>query len=54
MCDNAVYACLPALEFVHFFFTNKMLENLDDVVLCNDNIAFVNTDSDNVTFFSDA
>ena len=30
-----------------------MLKKLDDVVLSNDNIVFINEDSDNVTIFSD-
>ena len=55
MCDKAVDACLPALKFIpDWFFINKMLEKLDDIIFFNDNIVFVNTDSDNVTFFSDA
>ena len=50
ICDKAVDVCLPALKFVpNWFVTNKMLENLDNV-LYNDDIVFVNTDSDNDMF----
>ena len=45
---------LAALKFVpDWFITNKRFEKLDDVVFSNDDIVFVNTDSDNVTLFSD-
>ena len=51
MCDKAAYAFLPTLKFVHdCFVTNNMLEKLDDVIFSNDDIAFVDADSDDVTF----
>ena len=51
MCDKAAYAFLPPLKFVpDCFVTNNMLEKLDDVIFSNDDIAFVNADSDDVTF----
>ena len=50
MCYKAVYTCLQALKFVaDWFATDKMPKKLDDV-FSNDDITFVNTDSDNVTF----
>ena len=53
MCEKAVDVCLPALTFVpDWFITNKMLEKRDDIVFSNNDIVFVNEDSD-VTFFSD-
>ena len=52
MCEKAVDVCLPALTFVpDWFITNKMLEKRD-IVFSNNDIVFVNEDSD-VTFFSD-
>ena len=54
MCDKAVDACLPALQFVpDWFVTNKMLEKLVNHVFSNDDIVFVNEDSDSFKFFSD-
>ena len=51
MCDKVVDAFLPTLKFVSDrFITNKMLEKLFAIVFSNDNIVFVNEDSDNVTF----
>ena len=45
MFDKAVDAFLPTLKFVpDWFVTNEMFKNLDDVVFCNDDIVFVNTD----------
>ena len=44
---------LPGLKFVpDWLITNKRLEKLDDVIFSNDDVVFVNTDSDNVTLFS--
>ena len=41
----------PTLKFVpDWFFKNKMLEKLYDVVFSNDDIVFSIKDSDNVTF----
>ena len=54
VCDKAVDDFLPTLKFVpDWFVKNKMLEKLDDVVFSNDDIVFVNADSDNVTFLRD-
>ena len=53
MCDKAVDAFLPTLKYVFdWFITNKMLEKLY-VVFSNNDIVFVDADSDFVTFFSD-
>ena len=39
MCDKAVDACLPALNFVpDWFVPNIMLEKLDNAVFSNDDI----------------
>ena len=47
MRDKAVGAFLTTHKFVpDLFVTNKILEKLDDVVSCNDDIVFVNADSD--------
>lgn len=44
--DKAVSACLPPLKFFSYWFvTNKILENIDNVVLFNDD-----RDSDIVPF----
>ena len=52
MCDKATDAC-PSLKFApDQFFTNKMFEDLDDTIFYNDDIVFVNADSDIATFFS--
>ena len=54
MRDEAVDACLPALKFVSdWSVTNKMIEKHDNVVFSNGDIIFLDTDSDNATFFSD-
>lgn len=46
--DKAVSACLPPLKFFSYWFvTNKILENIDNVVLFNDD-----RDSDIVPFSS--
>ena len=51
MCDKTVDACLRALKLVpDWFVSNKMLEKLDDVVFSNDDIVFVNENSDNAKF----
>ena len=52
--DKAVDALLLALKFVPgYFVTNEVLEKLDNVVFSNDDIFFVDVDSDVVTFFND-
>ena len=52
MYKEAVDAWLPLLKCVlDLFVRNKIL--LDNTVLFNDGIIFVNGDSDNVTIFSD-
>ena len=52
MCDKPLDAFLPTLKFfLNWFVTNKMFEKLN-VVFSNDDMFFVNVDSDNVTFFS--
>ena len=51
MCDKAVDVCLPVLKFVpNLFVSNKMLENLNNYVLYEDNVVIVNTYSDNFMF----
>ena len=53
MYDKAAHAFLSTLKFVFdWFVTNKMLEELNDVVFSNDDMVFFNADSDSVTFFS--
>ena len=51
MCDKAVDASLLSALVPDWFVMNKIFEK-DDVVFSNDNIIFVNEDTD-VTFFSD-
>ena len=52
VCKEAA-AYLPLLKFVAtWFVTNKILKGLDNAVFFNDDIVFVNADSDNVTTFS--
>lgn len=50
MCDKAVDASLLSALVPDWFIMNKIFEK--DVVFSNDNIIFVNEDTD-VTFFSD-
>ena len=53
LCDNSVVSYLLALKFVSdWFFTNKMIEKLDNGVFSNDDIIFGDIDSDIVEFFS--
>ena len=50
MCYKAVDTCLLALKSAaDWFATDKIPKKLDDV-FSNDDITFVNTDSDNATF----
>ena len=51
MCDKVVDASLLSALVPDWFIMNKIFEK-DDVVFSNDNIIFVNEDTD-VTFFSD-
>ena len=54
MFDEVVDALLPALKFVSdYFVANEMQEKLDNVVFSNDDIFFVDVDSDIVTFLDD-
>ena len=54
MCGKAVDACLPTLKFVpDWFITNKILEKVDNLVFCNDDIDFDDIDPDIVTLFND-
>ena len=54
MCDKAVDAFLPTLKFLpDWFVTSKMNEKLDDTLFSNNDITFVNENSNHVTFFSD-
>ena len=55
MCEvlmkKSVDACLSLLKFVlYWFITNEILDYLDNALVFNDDIVFVNADSDNVTF----
>ena len=53
MCDEAVDDCLAALKLIlDWFFTSKMLENLDNALHANDDILFYNEDFDKVTFIA--
>ena len=50
MCGKAVDAFPPTLKFVpDWFLTRKMIKKLDDL-FSNDDIIFVNEDSNFVTF----
>ena len=52
MGDKAVKAFLPALKFVpDWFVTSKIIKKLDDALFVNDDIIFMNKDSNNITFF---
>ena len=51
ICSKVVNAYPPLLIFVPYFcFTNEVVKDLDNALSFNDNIVFVNADSDNVTF----
>ena len=51
--DKAVSACLLPLKFFSYWFvTNKVLENIDNVVLFNDDTDLDDRDSDIVLFSS--
>ena len=55
MCEvlmkKSVDACLSLLKFfLYWFITNEILDYLDNALFFNDDIVFVNADSDNVTF----
>ena len=51
ICSKVVNAYPPLLIFVpDLCFTNEIVKDLDNAVSFNDNIVFVNADSDNVTF----
>ena len=52
--DKVVDACLLLSKFVPYqFVTNKILRDLDNAEISNDDIVFVNVHSDDVTYFSD-
>ena len=54
MYKEIVNAFLPLLKFVpDWFVSNKMPRNRGNAVSLNDDIVFVNADSDNFTFLSD-
>ena len=54
MCDKAVDVFPPTVEFVlDWFVTRKMIKNLNDDLLSNDDIIFGNEDSNSVTLLSD-
>ena len=53
--DKAVDDFLPALTFVtDWFATKQMIKKLHDDLFSDDDIIFVNKDSNYVTFFSNA
>ena len=53
MWDEAVDDCLTALKFVpNCFVTKKMLKQLYDALFANDDIIFINKNSNNVKFVS--
>ena len=50
-CDKAVGTFPPTLKYVlDWFVTKRILGKLDDVVFSNDDMVFVNAQSDNVAF----
>ena len=54
MYKEIVNAFLPLLKFVpDWFVSNKMPRNCGNAVSFNDDIVFVNADSDNFSFLSD-
>ena len=54
MRDKAVDVFSPTVEFVpDWFVTRKMIKNLNDDLLSNDDIIFSNEDSNSVTLLSD-
>ena len=53
ICNKVVDDFLPALQFVcDWFVISKMIKKLDDALLANYDIIFINEDSNNVIFFS--
>ena len=51
MCDEAVHACLAALEFVRdWFVTSKTIKKLFTALYADDNILYFNEDSGNPYF----
>ena len=51
ICDKAINAFLLALKFVpDWFLTSKMIKRLNDALFANDDIIFINKDSNNITF----
>ena len=54
MRDKAVDVFSPTVEFVpDWFVTRKMIKNLNDDLLSNDDIIFSNEDPNSVTLLSD-
>ena len=54
MCDKAVEDLLSALKFVpDWFVTSKIIKKLDNTLFANDDIIFINKDTDNVSLFGD-
>ena len=52
MCDKAVNDFLPALKFVSDqFVTSKMIKKLGDILFANDDVVFINEDSNNAPLF---
>ena len=53
ICDKAVNSYLLTLQFVsNWFLTNRMIEQIDNALFCNDNIIFGDIGTDIATFFS--
>ena len=53
MCDEAINDCLTPLKFIlDWFVTSKILEELRDVLLTNDDLLFFDKDFSKVTFFA--
>ena len=52
MHDKTIDDFLPTLGFVPDWFVTRMIKRLDDALFSNDDLIFVNKDSNNLTFFS--
>ena len=52
MCDKASGDFLPVLKFVpDWFVISEMIKELVDALFANDDIIFINEDSNSVIFF---
>ena len=54
MCNKTLDVFLRTLKFLpDWFVTSNMIKKLDDDLFSNDDMIFINKDSNNVTCFSD-